>query len=279
MPTKIEWTDETWNPVTGCTRVSEGCRNCYAARLASGRLRNHPRYQGLSVKGNWTGAVRLHPEMLEEPLHWRKPRMCFVCSMSDLFHDDVPIDFIAGVWDTMASATLTCNKRHDHDDPDCWQGDSHTFQVLTKRPERMLSMLSDEMPNHVAEQWPGDCPLCVALEVDWPLRNVWLGVTVENRDNDWRIPILLQTPAAVRFVSAEPLLGPTNLDANLLLEYLDQVIVGAETGPGARYMDPDWARDIRDQCKAAGVPFFMKQMSNKEPIPEDLMIREYPDGA
>lgn len=277
MPTKIEWCEETWNPVTGCSKVSEGCRNCYAARLASGRLRNHPHYQGLAVNGNWTGEVLLHHDMLEAPLHWRKPRMCFVCSMSDLFHESVHRDYILRVWKTMAGAS------------------QHTFQVLTKRPGRMRETLT---------YWMQPALTLSLVSHEWPLRNVWLGTTVENQKNDWRIPYLLKTLAAVKFVSLEPLLGPIDFEHNLGEERsvdcggcdaspvrgqpycpghdgggIDWVIVGAETGPGARYMDPDWARDIRDQCKAADVPFFMKSVSNNEPIPDDLMIREYPGGG
>ena len=245
MPTKISWTDETWSPITGCTPVSVGCQNCYAARMASGRLKNHPHYQGLTANGNWTGEVRLNPDMLESPFRWRNPRMCFVCSMSDLFHKDVPDDFIDKVFAAMILAQ------------------DHTFQVLTKRPERMRWYLKDEAH---------------------PFLNVWLGVTVENQETaDERIPILLDTPAAVRFVSAEPLLGPlsfrwakwhkilatepgekiNHLDG---LRMLDWIIVGGESGPKARPMHPKWALDIRDQCVEAGVPFHFKQWGEWAPI-------------
>jgi protein gp37 len=223
---KIEWTDATWNPVTGCTRVSKGCRNCYMARTV-------PR-QGLDP---WK--VVLHPDRLEQPLKWRRPRRIFVNSLSDLFHEDVPIKFISRVWLTMQLAP------------------QHTFQILTKRPGRMLAYMR-EFGHYEGK----------------PLPNVWLGVSAENQETaDERIPLLLQTPAAVRFVSAEPLLGPVSFRwaqwepfsrdrvTNHLdgLRRLDWIIVGGESGPGARPMHPYWARSIRDQCQAAGVPFFFKQ--------------------
>lgn len=237
----IEWTDATWNPVTGCTRVSEGCRNCYMARTV-------PR-QGLDP---WK--VVLHPNRLEQPLRWQKPRRIFVNSLSDLFHEDVPDEFIEQVFGIMAS----CPR--------------HTFQVLTKRPKRMYDWMQDRHP------WTTHPPV-VYEESSWPPKNVWLGVSVENQETaDERIPLLLQTPAAVRFVSAEPLLGPVDLDQALwfydveaapnvrgLLNKLHWVIVGGESGPGARPMHPDWARSIRDQCHATGVPFFFKQWGEWAP--------------
>jgi protein gp37 len=241
MPTGIEWTDETWNVVTGCKRVSPGCDNCYAARLAAGRLRGHPRYEGVAEMAEagprWTGEVRWHRELLEQPLRWQRPRRIFVCAQSDLFHPYVPPCFIADVWAVMASAK------------------QHTFQVLTKRPARMQYLLTDP---------PGG--------VTWPLPNVWLGVSVEDQQRaEERIPLLLQTPAALRYVSCEPLLGAVNLKLYLPLTTrgrggpiraeggIGWVIGGGESGPGARPMHPDWARSLRDQCQAADVPFFFKQ--------------------
>ncbi len=289
--TKIEWTDATWNPIVGCTRVSEGCMNCYAERFAA---RFHERFGGVSRMTEhgprWTGKIVLRPETLGLPLRWRKPRRVFVNSMSDLFHPDVPDDFIDQVFAVMAL---------------CPQ---HTFQVLTKRPERMIAYLTN-LPKR-AENTPAlpdrnvpyeDGRICEFLRAalgpgtpvidrKWPLSNVWLGVSVENQQAaDERIPLLLQTPAAVRFLSCEPLLGPVDLtewlgpeitDAmkapgarcghhGILLngnpckycfpERIDWIIVGGESGPGARPMHPDWVRSIRDQCKAAEVPFFFKQ--------------------
>lgn len=239
--TSIEWTDASWNPVVGCTEISPGCANCYAARLASTRLKNSPAYKGLALhadmmddptKPRWNGVVRVLPERLEEPLHWKKPRRIFVCDMGDLFHESVTDDQIKSVWLTMHRAS--------------W----HTFQVLTKRADRMQDF-------------------CNTWGVK-TLTNVWLGVSVENQHfADERIPLLVQTPAMVRFISAEPLLGPLDLQrfqehlpSAVHLGWLDGiewVICGGESGPGARPMHPDWARSLRDQCQTAGVPFFFKQ--------------------
>ena len=223
---KINWTDATWNPCTGCAMVSPGCANCYAIRNAK-RMAGNPNaamqaaYRGLvtGAAGNldWSGTVRTLPERLDEPLHWRKPRRVFVNSLSDLFHKDVPDEFIAQVFATMERA--------------CW----HTFQVLTKRSSR-LRALSAKLP------WPD---------------NVWAGVSVESAEYAFRIDDLRATGAKVKFLSLEPLLGHL---PDLNLSGIDWVIVGGESGPKARQMKVEWARDIRDQCVAAGVPFFFKQM-------------------
>jgi protein gp37 len=213
--TTIEWTDRTWNPVTGCTKISPGCAHCYAERITE-------RFHGA---GSFEKVV-LHPDRLEEPLSWRAPQRVFVNSMSDLFHDDVPGDFIDHVWTVMREAP------------------QHTFQILTKRAERMLKLM---------RHYP-------------PLSNVWLGVSVENQHfADERIELLMQTPAAVKFISAEPLLGHIFLQNHFLLgiDGLDWVICGGESGPGARPMDSDWVRSLRDQCTAAGVPFFFKQWGGR----------------
>jgi len=278
---KIEWTESTWNPVTGCTPVSAGCANCYAKREHDRRHKAHlagkkmaPQYAEPFEK------VQLHPDRLDQPLRWRKPRRIFVCSGSDLFHEDVPIEFLAEIFDRMACATLSCGKRHEHED-ECWTGDPHTFILLTKRPERMRWALTEGILNYAGKHWAGDSPLCVAAEVGaWPLPNVHVGVSVEDQATaDERIPLLLATPAAVRFVSYEPALGPLDLQETLGLvrnanigwtpwttyqkarrgELLDGVICGGESGPNARPMHPDWARSVRDQCAAAGVSFFFKQ--------------------
>ena len=207
---KIEWTDATWNPVTGCNKISPGCKHCYAERMAK-RLHaaGMPKYR----KGF---DVAVHPDTLDIPLRWRKPRAIFVNSMSDLFHDRVSDDFIRQVFAVME------------------QADWHRYQVLTKRPER-VGLLNDQLP--------------------WPAQ-VWMGVSVESRRYIDRIDILRGTDAAVKFLSLEPLLGPL---PDLNLADIDWVIVGGESGPGARRMEADWARDIRDQCLAAGVPFHFKQ--------------------
>jgi protein gp37 len=206
----IEWTDATWNPVTGCTKISPGCKHCYAERLAL-------RLQAMGNPNYRNGfAVSLHPRMLELPLRWKAPRMIFVNSMSDLFHDDVPLAFIREVFAVMRNAH--------------W----HRFQVLTKRASRLLDLSS---------------------RLDWA-GNVWMGVSVEQDEYRSRIDDLRATGAAVKFLSLEPLLGPLR---RLDLRRIDWAIVGGESGPGARPMDPTWVVDIRDQCAAAGVPFFFKQ--------------------
>jgi len=208
--TTIEWTEATWNPVTGCSKISPGCSHCYAERMAK-RLKamGQPNYaRGFEVA--------IHEAALALPLSWKKPRMVFVNSMSDLFHEEVPDEFIRSVFGVMASAN--------------WL----QFQVLTKRSQRIAD---------------------VASQVVWPA-NVWMGVSVENKDFAFRVDHLRQTPAAVKFISIEPMLGPIH---GMDLTGIGWVIVGGESGPGARPMDPEWVRDIRDQCLAARVPFFFKQ--------------------
>ena len=207
---KIEWTEMTWNPVTGCTKVSPGCKHCYAERFAK-------RLQAMGMARYANGfELTLHDDALELPLRWRMPRVVFVNSMSDLFHEDVPVEFIQRVFEVMER---------------CPQ---HVFQVLTKRSERLLK-LRESLP------WPA---------------NVWMGVSVESPDYTWRINDLRETPAAVRFLSLEPLLSPI---ADLQLERIHWVIVGGESGPGARPMRVEWVRELRDQCQAEGVDFFFKQ--------------------
>ena len=206
----IEWTESSWNPLTGCTKVGPGCQHCYAERMAL-------RLQAMGQRNYANGfKLTMHEHMLELPLSWKKPRMVFVNSMSDLFHEDVPVEFIHRVFDVMSRAS--------------W----HTFQLLTKRSERLLEL---------------------DPEIDWP-SNVWMGVSVENQDYTFRIEHLRQTSACVKFLSIEPLLGPLH---TLDLEGIDWVIVGGESGPGARPMDEEWAVEIRDQCLEADVPFFFKQ--------------------
>jgi protein gp37 len=206
----IEWTKSTWNPLTGCSKVSAGCRNCYAERMAR-------RLQAMG-QANYANGFRLtvHERILDQPLSWRKPQMVFVNSMSDLFHPEVPLDFILRAFEVMNQAS--------------W----HTFQVLTKRSERLLE-LSPLLP------WSP---------------NIWMGVSVENARFAYRIDHLRKTGAEVKFLSLEPLLGPLY---NLNLKGIDWVIVGGESGPGSRPMDPFWVKDIQGQCQRAGVPFFFKQ--------------------
>ena len=241
--TKIEWTDATWNPVTGCTRVSPGCANCYIERTVPFRKAG----MRFRVQGNESSIpVTLHYDRLDQPLGWRKPRRVFTCSMGDLLHPSVHDGFIDKVFWTMSRAA------------------DHTFQILTKRPERMLEWFTSvEASRHTYD-------LAAAKGV-WPLPNVWVGVSVENQYwTDQRIPLLLETPAAVRFLSVEPLLHPIDLgrwlwesgpnDWPVASHELDWVIVGGESGPGARPMNLDWARSIVRQCQIADVPVFVKQL-------------------
>lgn len=225
--TSIEWTDVTWNPVAGCTIATAGCTNCYAMRMAA-RLEamGVDKYIGTTRKSGgrakWTGQIVLDPKTLTIPMTWKKPRKVFVNSMSDLFHPDVPADFIAQVWATMAATP------------------HHTYQILTKRPERMAEVLS------VAE---------FAV-----LPNVWLGTSVEDSRVVHRLDSLRQVPAAVRFVSFEPLIGSVS-GAELL--DIHWAIIGGESGPDARPMDPTWVDEIHDACRRAGTAFFFKQWGGR----------------
>jgi protein gp37 len=252
--TGIQWTDATWNPVTGCTRVSEGCRNCYIERTPPFRM------AGRKFINGSTG-VQLHPDRLGQPLRWKQPRRIFVNSLSDLFHEAVPDEFIARVFSVMALAA------------------GHTFQILTKRPERMQQWATDEAARALVIAASGKADWkAVRWPYAWPLPNVWLGVSVEDQKTaDERIPLLLKTPAAVRFVSYEPALGPLNLRLYMpVIERgrggpirssggLDWLICGFESGPKARPGHPDWARSVRDQCVGAGVPYLFKQWGEWAP--------------
>ena len=218
--TNIEWTDATWNPVTGCTKIGPGCDNCYAERFAERwrGIEGHPYEQGFDL--------RLWPSRVDQPMKWRKPRLIFVNSMSDLFHKKVPVDLIDAVFDTM--------ERADH----------HIFQVLTKRSSPMRRYVNqryadDAVPDHI-----------------------WLGVSIEDRDHLSRLEHLRQSNVTIRFVSFEPLLGPIGA---VDLGSVAWAIVGGESGPNARPMNPDWARDLRDQCLARDVAFFFKQWGGDRP--------------
>lgn len=250
--TRIEWAHKVWNPITGCSPVSEGCQNCYARRMAN-RLRGRCGYP----KEN-PFKVTLHPERLDEPLKWRKPRKVFVCSMSDLFHPDVPFDYITQVFDVMCSWRWPNKEAERIGDESLLEDPGHTYMVLTKRPERVQDWLQ-----WLFEYWPGDSPVNVNLSAEGHFgRHIWFGVTAENQQRaDERIPILLQIPATVRFVSVEPMLGPVDL-TNFIIgpNRLDWVICGSETGPNRREACIEWIGDLCDQCEHAGVPFFLKQM-------------------
>jgi len=257
--TKIEWTDATWNPIVGCCQVSTGCKNCYAEKMAArlAAMGTHPQYSAvIGQDGKWNGKVRLVVWALVQPLRWRKPRRVFVCSMGDLFHENILSDWIHRVFTTMVTA------------------ERHTFLLLTKRAWRMRASVT----------W--------ALS---PPPNIWLGVSAETQEwADKRIPDLLSTPAAVRFVSLEPLLEPIDLCrqfgqgvGELLIDGLDWVIVGCESLPGGRVGRPcklEWVRDVVRQCREEHVPVFVKQLNldgklvkDIKKFPEDLQIREYPE--
>lgn len=208
--TSIEWTDSTWNPVTGCTKVGPGCEHCYAERMAK-RLKAMGQ---IKYANGFTPTI--HEQALSEPLQWKTSQMIFVCSMGDLFHSDVPLEFILRVFEVMRQAS--------------W----HRFQVLTKRSKRLLKLSEN---------------------IDWPT-NVWMGVSIENEDYLFRAEELRQSDAVRKFISFEPLLGPL---LKLNLEKIDWVIVGGESGPGARLMREEWVVSIKDQCLAANIPFFFKQ--------------------
>ena len=259
--TKIDWADEVWNPTTGCTKVSAGCKNCYAERI---------------FERFWHGQkfsdVRCYPSRLDQPSHWRKPRRVFVDSMSDLFHEDVPDEFIWKVFETITMG----NRRH-------------TYMILTKRPARMKAWFDAYQERfwhyHAPDQSQGEY-----VSAPWPDPCIWLGVSVENQKAaDERIPLLLQTPAAVRFVSVEPMLGAVDLDPTYRGFFgtlpnqpgIDWVICGCESGPGARPMAPSWVENLRDQCVEAGVPFFLKQILLggklvKMPVLDGKVYNQYP---
>jgi protein gp37 len=267
--THISWADATWNPITGCTRLSAGCDHCYIERTPPFRMAGR-RFDKSGVGGS-TG-VQLHPERLDQPLHWRKPRRIFVCSLADLFHDEVPDEYLCRVVDAMLNAP------------------QHIYQVLTKRPARMRSFMTRYLSGAFATRPLNEAPLCYT--VDDPPPMIWAGVSVEDQKwADIRIPILLETPAAIRWISAEPLLGPIDLRRgdgihNWLPDveqqgservvvctahghplpcrqpgcrHIDWIVAGGESGRGARPMHPEWARSLRDQCRDAGVPFHFKQ--------------------
>lgn len=278
---KIEWTHASWNPIVGCEKVSPGCKYCYAIRDAH-RMAGNPNpkifsiYEGLTVLNgvpNWTGAVRFIEERLTQPLRWKRPRRIFVNSMSDLFHKEIPVEIIARIFAVMAA---------------CPQ---HTFQILTKRAERLF-LLNDPDFKRMVFNEAGE--FTHAYDGDWPLPNVWLGVSCENQPTaDERIPCLLGAQAAVRWLSLEPLLGRIDLtEIRLPSEFsisiggsahinclttsdddhfynrhkaIDWVVVGGESGREARPMREDWVIQLRDQCVAASVPFFFKQWGRYVP--------------
>lgn len=260
MPTKIEWTNETWNPVIGCSKISEGCKNCYAEKMAKRiwhmTLHADPRrhmmthlYYSEVLNDNleWNGKTTLVETALNKPLSWKKPKMVFVCSMGDLFHESVPFEWILDVWDVMVTAH--------------W----HTYQILTKRPERALEFT----------RWFAKESAPIVGEIFPVLPNIWIGVTCENQEQaNKRIPVLLQIPAKKRFISCEPLLGnidfyefsdslPSDINHpwrnEPILYGVNWVIAGPETGPVARPIQKEWIENLYNQCKDVNVPFFDKK--------------------
>lgn len=257
IKTEISWCDSTWNPITGCSPVSDGCKNCYARRM----VQRFPKLHGITGDGKWDdcdtvpfGQMMFHKDRLNQPLRWKKPRRIFVCSMGDLFHEDVPFDRVDKVLQVILDAR------------------EHIFIILTKRPKRMHEYFKFEHPP----------------------KNVWLGVTAENQAMaDERIPVLMEIPAAVRFVSIEPMLGPVDL-GNYLIDkgrfkltlgrYLDWVILGCETGPRRRSCKEEWMVDVSRQCMDVNVPVFVKAVDvgkgvSKAPMewPWELMFQDHPE--
>lgn len=233
---KIEWTDATWNPLVGCSKISAGCKNCYAETFTN-------RFKGIPGHHFENGFdLTLKPNKLDQPIRWKKPRMIFVNSLSDLFHKDVPLEYIHQVFDVMNQCT------------------QHTFQLLTKRADRMAALMPDILKK---------------LELDSLPANIWIGVSIENSDVLHRIEHLVQVPALVRWLSMEPLLGPVPDIPHL--DQLHWVVVGGESGRKARPMNDDWAQDIRDQCLNAEVPFFFKQWG--EWLPWKQLMRKVDDSA
>lgn len=281
---KIDWTDEVWNCITGCDRISPGCKNCYALRMAARlKLMGNPRYQvdgDPKLSGPGFG-LTLHHDLIEAPLRWKRPRKVFVNSMSDMFHVDVPGPFIAEMFAVMAACDFMDR--------------GHEFQILTKRPDRMAAIVgAPTFRTMVALAAMKYCDegervhdYVVNAKAAWPLSNVWLGTSIEHDRYVGRADYLRSTPAAVRFISAEPLIGPL---PSLDLSDIDWLIVGGESQHGARRMDPLWVEDLRDRCEVADVPLFVKQMGSVwasdngirgkahevSELPVALRIREYP---
>lgn len=236
MPTKIEWCEETWNPIVGCSKVSPGCKNCYAERMAFrlSKMGVYPYTEVISDGRKWNGKTRLSERNLLKPYWQKKSRKIFVCSMGDLFHESIPDGIILEIYELMRLAS------------------QHTFLVLTKRAARMVDFYRSITQGNDKVK---------------PIPNIWVGVTAENQETaNERIPLLLQVPAVKRFVSAEPLLSHIDFYEHQGGPKLNWVICGGESGPGARPLDPEWVRSIRDQCKDAGVPFFFKQWGEYMPV-------------
>ncbi len=300
MSTKIEWAEETWNPIIGCSKISAGCMNCYAARMAKRQCYMRPgcEYQKVLFGGfdsydkrffypNWNGKTAFVESVYEKPLKWKKPRRIFVCSMGDLFHESVLEEWIIRVLKIIRACK-----------------DRHTFMLLTKRPHRMHEFFSRldyaMLARYLIRDFDGrEVKPDAMFRFEHVFPNLWLGVTVENqREAFERIPILFNTPAAVRFISCEPLLEKIELSLMLCTHKacndwsdkvcdhpdcecraINWVIAGAETGPGKRFMDPDWAEHLMQQCRAVGIPFFFKKDSDGNHRLNGVVYEEMPGGC
>ena len=259
--TKIEWADATWNPIRGCSRVSEGCRHCYAEIVAALDAAPGGAYEGLIARGGqWNGNITVVEDVIEQPLRWTRPRKIFVNSMSDLFHENLPFEIVDRLFAVMAI---------------CAAADiGHQFQVLTKRSGRMCAYLKSPGTqgriraeiDAMLPDLPKPLSAAAAGPIAWPLANVWIGVSVEDQDcADVRVPDLLAAPAAVRWLSMEPLLGPVDLTRYPGIESLHWVVVGGESGAKARPMQAEWPAALRDQCASLGIPYLFKQWGEWAP--------------
>ncbi len=283
---KIPWTELNWDVTGGCTKCAEGCKNCWALKTVW-RLAhtNSTRFKGLVKKHKkrnklfWTNKIKIHGDVLEAPLKIQRPTKFFVCSKSDLFHPSVPYNFITRVFDIMCSWRWPNAAARKSGDESLLVNPGHTYQVLTKRPERISEWL-----DFVGEYWPGDSPFNITMEVLGKLpKHIWIGTSIAKQidlDRVWYT--MKDIPAAVKYYSAEPLLETIYLRLN---GWIDWVIIGCESGPGARLCSLDDIRYVRDQCKEAGVPCFIKQIPlngkcNKKPQewPEEFRIQEYPNS-
>lgn len=285
--TKIPYLDKVYNPVLGCSPKMPCAARCWAVPTVV-RLLKNPKSRlevitaaesavvRIAGPWHWSGRSALVESWLDAPLHWRKPQRVGVCFLGDLFAEAVPIEWIARVFDVMCSAIVTCRKpKCKHEDPECWQGDDHTYYVLTKQAERMKRCIEREIGQWSCDNMAPDSCLNLVLEVgDWPPKNIRLGVSVCDQDDANRqVPILQDTPAAFRWVSIEPMIEDIDLTASgkqgvgeQLIDYLDWVVIGCESSPGRRPMPWSWAERVVEQCKAAGVPCWVKQLDGGDRV-------------
>jgi protein gp37 len=289
------WWTRNWELLNGCSEISPACDNCFAREYIKRFQRQQEKWQGLlTAQGRWNGTVRRCTiKILDLPLRTKKPAVWFVTERGDLFHENVPVEFLCEAFNNMLAWRTSCKKKHEHDD-DCeyTEDPGHIFLLLTKRPERMLKAITEDIPHYASEFFGGESALGCTLEVgQWLPDHIWTGVTAENQEQaDKRIPELLKVPGN-RFISVEPMLGPVDLSAYLEPYFrskgdggkrgrqwqeggINWVICGGESNPNARPMHPDWVRSLRDQCAVAGVPFFFKQWGEWQPI--EPLADEFP---